>query len=295
MKLQTTLLLLLSLNANALEKITTKILGLENLKAGNAPIVVSTAHSAEKLEVDPANKELVGKLKTAQKYGFAADLKTEGSRLLGADLYYQFHNTDDVNNSAYLTPTTGYRPNNIPSYDFAKAVFDGLYNKHRWFDQCFNRAHIWSKQMFDNNRIHSMKILIYYTKKYRKEVSKKWWFHIAPMVSINGELYVMDREFTRKPITADEWESIFTAQIGDKAYRCKKIDNISEYYDEENMKNEYCNIQFTSMYYWEPNDMSKLDKTGEQKTQYVNWELRAAAKEAFSSWRTIYKRHQVRE
>ena len=131
-------------------------------------------------------------------------------------------------------------------------------------------------------------------KKYRKEVSKKWWFHIAPMVDVNGEYFVMDREFTRKPITDKNWEQIFTQKIGKPSYRCKQIDNIQEYYDDTNTNNEYCNIQHTSMYYWEPNDMSRLDKTGKRKTDWVNWELRVASKEAFKKWRKVFEKRKIK-
>ncbi len=58
------------------------------------------------------------------------------------------------------------------------------------------------------------------------------------------------------------------------------------------MNNEYCNIQHTSMFYWEPNDMSRLDKKGVQKTDWVNWELRVASKEAFKKWRKVYDQYK---
>lgn len=250
-------------------------------------MLVETQESSIVFELPVNQAELVGKLQTAQKYGFQVTLETNGDTIVNVNVDYRF------DQGQALTPMTGYEPSNVATYEYANAIFKGLYRKHKWFNQCFNRAHIWAKQMYDQHNVKSMKVLIYYTRKYRKEVDKKWWFHIAPVVTINGSLYVMDREFTRKPITVDEWEKVFTVKIKDKNYRCKLIDNIAEYYDETNMRTEYCNIQFASMYYWEPNDMSKLDKTGEVKDRWVNWELRAAAKEAFWSWKTIYRRHRV--
>jgi hypothetical protein len=146
--------------------------------------------------------------------------------------------------------------------------------------------------MYDRDNVKSMKILIYYTKKYRREIDGKWWFHIAPMIDINGQNFVMDREFTNKPITDTQWEKIFTKKMEAKGvfgYRCKVIKNIKEYYNNYNQQNEYCNIQVTSMYYWEPNDMSKLDKTGVQQTKFENWKLKSAAKEVFFGWRKVYR------
>lgn len=270
--------LLSFLNANAF---STKI---HAINLSNSQIVrVTTADSNLEYEVDKSNEILLGKLKTAKKYKYPVELTLDNQIITSLKIDYR------VRDNYLRTAMSDYEPSNIASYEKAEQIFNGLYRKHKWFNQCFNRAHIWAKQMYNQHNVNSMKVLIYYTKKYRAEVSKKWWFHIAPVVSVNGELYVMDREFTRRPQTVDQWEDIFTAKIKDQSYRCKVIDNIAEYYDKRNMEQEYCNIQFVSMYYWEPNDMSNLDKTGEEKHQWVNWELRSAAKEAFWSWRKIYK------
>ena len=135
-------------------------------------------------------------------------------------------------------------------------MFGKLKDRTKSFTQCFNRAHIWARQMHKDYAVKSQKILIYYTKKYRAEVDGKWWFHIAPMITVNEDKYVMDREFTNAPTTDANWEAIFTKKmkskgIGPADYRCGKIKNISEYYADANP--DYCNIQHTSMYYWEPN------------------------------------------
>ena len=233
--------------------------------------------------MDSRNLELVGKLKTAQRYNFPTELTVRNNRVVGATIDYRFRD------NYVRTAMSDYEPSNIASFAEANRIFTGLYRRHKWWDQCFNRAHIWAKQMHDHHQVRSMKILIYYTRKYRREISDKWWFHIAPVVSINGELHSMDREFTSRPLPVDEWEQVFTSGIPDRNYRCKKIDHISEYYNENNMRNEYCNIQFVSMYYWEPNDMSRLDRSGEEKHRWINREIRAAAREAFRGWRRIYR------
>ena len=84
-----------------------------------------------------------------------------------------------------LTPMTAYQASNVDSFEKATEIFKSLNGDTKGFSQCFNRAHIWAKQMNQNHGVDSMKILIYYTKKYRTEVSKRWWFHIAPMVDVN--------------------------------------------------------------------------------------------------------------
>lgn len=197
-----------------------------------------------------------------------------------------------------LDPMTGYEPSNVSSLALATEMFAKLKDRTKSFTQCFNRAHIWSRQMHKDFGVKSQKILIYYTQKYRAEVDGKWWFHIAPMINIDAQKYVMDREFTNSPITDAAWEAIFTKKmkakgIGPADYRCGKIKNISEYYADANP--EYCNIQHTSMYYWEPNDMENLESKGVQKTEWINWELKLAAKGFLRNWKKVYEEYQVAE
>lgn len=295
-----TLLLMTSFAATA--GINTHVVHMEN-GLNNADTEVFVSYDGRVFNLEADREDLREKLEYARENNLEVELEVEDSMVLHPDTVERIEDVQIIEeiapelqeSDALLTPMTGYSPSNVESYEKANEIFLSLNDSTKWFSQCFNRAHIWAKEMFDNYAVHSMKILIYYTKRYRREVSKKWWFHIAPMVSVNGDFYVMDREFTRNPVTDTEWEQIFTKKMGDTDYRCKKIDNIKEFYNEENTNNEFCNIQHTSMYYWEPNDMSRLDKTGAEKTTWVNWELRVAAKEAFRKWRKVYSELKVTE
>lgn len=295
-----TLLLMTSFAATA--GINTHVVHMEN-GLNNADTEVFVSYDGRVFNLEADREDLREKLEYARENNLEVELEVEDSMVLHPDTVERIEDVQIIEeitpelqeSDALLTPMTGYSPSNVESYEKANEIFLSLNDSTKWFSQCFNRAHIWAKEMFDNYGVHSMKILIYYTKRYRREVSKKWWFHIAPMVSVNGDFYVMDREFTRNPVTDTEWEQIFTKKMGDTDYRCKKIDNIKEFYNEENTNNEFCNIQHTSMYYWEPNDMSRLDKTGAEKTTWVNWELRVAAKEAFRKWRKVYSELKVTE
>lgn len=299
MKNLTWLLLLTTINSFA--TITTNVAHIENGMNGE-DTEVFVSYDGRVFNVEPERIELIEKLQFAKENNLAVELEIEDSMVLNPETVERIEavdivlpETEEVVAPVSLTPMTDYKASNVESYEVAQKIFSSLNNSTKMFSQCFNRAHVWAKQMYDNFQVDSMKILIYYTKRYRREVSKKWWFHIAPMIDVNGQYYVMDREFTRKPVTDASWESIFTSKMGNTDYRCKKIDNIKEFYDEENTNTEFCNIQHTSMYYWEPNDMSRLDKTGAQKTNWVNWELRVAAKEAFKKWRNVFKEIKVGE
>lgn len=256
-------------------------------------------NNREALKVSPNNTELVDKLFEAKELNSIVEFESSDSNLTSLKVLEQ----GDADSNLYpeneeLHPMTNYSASNVSSLELAQEMFSDLKDGGRWFSQCYNRAHVWAKQMYDKYDTKSMKILIYYTKKFRQEIGGKWWFHIAPMINVEGQRYVMDREFTRGPVTDEKWEQIFTKKMAEKGitgYRCKVIKNIKEYYDEYNQNNEYCNIQVTSMYYWEPNDMSRLDKTGEQKTEFLNWELKRAAKNMFWKWKKQYKRIKVTE
>lgn len=260
-------------------------------------------------EIDSNNSKLLKKLKLAKETRAQVELtiekgplapdaleKIEDVTILEMNLQLQTENilSHLSNLNDEVDPMTNFTPSNVESLSLATKMFHHLINRTKTWSQCFNRAHIWARQLAKDYGVKSQKILIYYTQRYRREVDKKWWFHIAPMISVNGEKYVLDREFTNKPYTALAWEKIFRGKmlakgVGPKNYQCKLIRNIKEYYDSANTNYEYCNIQYTSMYYWEPNDMEALDAKGIQKTQWVDWEIRAAAKEAFRGWRDVYK------
>lgn len=287
------------------KNIDTKIVHIQPPYEKGANFEVFTTYNGRVFEVETKNIELLERLYAAKNANSLVRIRVQAGAEY--DLLKIMENITEVapysldqvplfqvksnSNYAHLDPMTGYVPNDIGDYARANQIFGQLYTRTKFFTQCFNRAHIWAKQMHDYYRVDSMKILIYYTKKYRREIDKKWWFHIAPMVLADGEYYVMDKEFTRKPISPKEWEKVFTSKLGSRNYRCKKIRNIGEYYDRTNTYSEYCNIQYTSMYYWEPNDMSRLEKTGEQKTHWVKGEIYTAAREAFRNWREIVRRH----
>ena len=295
-KMKTTLLVLSLALASIAQANTTRILHLDSPELMNEPFEVLTSGSREVIKVNANNLELIEKLHEASETNELVELEYKNNEL--SDLTVLENNKNDEEDPIKeLHPMINYTPTNLSSYDQVADMFKTLNKRTKMFSQCFNRAHIWAKQLSDNFQVDSMKILIYYTKRFRREISGKWWFHIAPMVQVGDERLVLDREFTRKPVTDQKWQKIFTRKMEKKGiygYKCKVIKNIKEFYDRHNQENEFCNIQVTSMYYWEPNDMSRLDKKGTQKTKFLNRELRIASKEAFKKWRRVYKKLKVK-
>lgn len=281
---------------------TTKISNLE----GNEIFV----NDGRVYEIDVNNERLVSKIKTAVDLGATVKLKFEAGpiksdlievvkdiKILDTKRPSEMISLASEVSDEELHPLTGYQPTILTSMEEVDKLFDHLIWKTRRFSECFNRAHIWSKQMHQDFGVKSQKILIYWTKRYRDEVDKKWWFHIAPSVYLGSELYVLDREFSRDPQTALEWEEFFIQKmrwkrVGPKDYRCKQILNIKEYYAQSNQVKEYCNVQHTSMYYWEPHDMERLDEKGTQKLDWVDWELKESARQGFVNSKKVYDQYK---
>lgn len=290
-------LLLLTLSSGAYAGLKSRILHINAPETIDETYEVLIAKNKSILKVDPSNTELVEKLYDAEAYNSVVDLEIENEKLLGLEVIESGDNLLDFYPNEALHPMKNYTPSNVESVELATQLFGKLLKRSKPFSQCFNRAHIWSKQMYDSHKVESMKIFIFYTKKYTREISGKWWFHVAPMIDVNGQYYVMDKEFTRKPVTDVEWEKIFTKKMvkkGIEGYRCKVIQNIKEYYDQDNQREEYCNILVTNMYYWAPIDMSRLDKSGTEKTKFSNRDLKQATRNVFWGWRKVYKRLKVK-
>ena len=298
------LILLFSLiSLSAIATIKTHVIHIEDGLTNTENTDVLVSWDGRVLEVDPTNTVLLETLRNAQRDGLEVELDIDESSafdiLVKKEMIYA---ATVVNDSGVkvktrrknINPMSSFQPTNVESIDMAQDIFDSLNGKTKRHSQCFNRAHIWSKSMWDNYRIKSMKIFIFYTKKFREEVSDKWWFHVAPMINVNGEMYVMDKEFTRTPKTAEQWERIFTKKMNNPSYRCIKMDNISTFYESNNYYNEFCNIEYSSMYHWGPNDLKRASDKGEIQTEWKDWKIKTASKEAFKKWRKVYKERTIK-
>lgn len=190
-----------------------------------------------------------------------------------------------------ISPLNNYIPTDLGTYEKAEKIFNTLSSagKRQRKSQCFNRAYVWSKHMNKRFGVKSLKVLIYYSKRYRKEIrGSRWWFHIAPVVKAGSELYAMDREFLRKPYTVKEWQNYFTKKIPNEEYDCKMITHYSEFKNDYRNYSEWCFTQLTSMYYWEPNDIQRVEQEGKEMTSFSNRILKIATKEAFRRSTSVY-------
>ncbi len=176
-----------------------------------------------------------------------------------------------------------YSPSTIPTYEKALSIFKGMNRKSNEESQCYNRAHVWSYEMYNDHHVRAMKIFVFFTKKYIRRYNFEWWFHVSPYVMVNEEGQsverVMDFKYTRRPLLMKEWTDVFTSNNA----KCKDIEKYTDYeYNRESSSSEWCMLLRSSAYYYQPLDLEKLDKNGQGKDFWVDWEVSNAYREAFS-------------
>lgn len=77
---------------------------------------------------------------------------------------------------------------------------------------CSNRALMWTYDMKRFQNIDAGKIFLFYTGKNGEIGSKKWWYHVAPVVNDKGQVWVIDGGFpgyVKKPMLVTEWLTKF--------------------------------------------------------------------------------------
>ena len=124
-----------------------------------------------------------------------------------------------------------------------------------------------------------MKIFVLFTASYIDRVRFKWWFHVAPMLTVNEggkiERRVLDYMFAHRPLTVREW----TNQLVFSKRPCLPTTRFSEY--DVNPQTEDCYLMDAPMYDWTPTDLRNQEMQGKYKTEFSQGEIRAAYSEAF--------------
>ncbi len=178
------------------------------------------------------------------------------------------------------TETSDYQPTIINSYNEVESLFMALKPNSRRSSECFNRAHVWSYEMFQKNQIKSMKMFIFFTRKYIREHNFSWWFHVAPFTYMKryNEVVekVLDFSFTKIPANTKSWTDVFMKN----KVNCPVITKYSDY--SQHQEEEWCYLFKTSMYYYGPRDLEDLEETGAEKTDWVQSEINTAYSQGFT-------------
>ena len=179
---------------------------------------------------------------------------------------------DHVENWGQLS----YEPTEIPYLSDAKSIFYRMRRDYQYYSQCYNRAHIWAYEEFKNSGLKSKKYFMFFTRSYIRRYNYKWWFHVAPAVSVKGmEDRILDRRFTRSHLSINNWTNKFIYS----RRKCPIVQSYSDYRD--NQLTEDCYLIPVSMYFWQPRDIQNRDRTGYEKTSFINSEVNHAYWEAF--------------
>lgn len=172
-----------------------------------------------------------------------------------------------------------FEPTIMPSYESVAEMFERLDPKFRRVSECSDRAHVWSYDEFKNSGIQTEKVFIFFTASYINRNKFKWWFHVAPLVSVmeNGVVQkrVMDYRYTDGPRLIKEWSDMMVFSKRE----CKMTTKFSEY--DVNPQTEDCYMMIDSMYYRLPDELSKQETAGVYRSSFSESEVSAARGRAF--------------
>ncbi|HXH31040.1 MAG TPA: protein-glutamine glutaminase family protein [Bacteriovoracaceae bacterium] len=150
-------------------------------------------------------------------------------------------------------PTSPFVPTIVPSMAEAVNIFNRSNPRFKRATECSDRAHVWAHDEFKKTGTKSEKVFVFFTASYINRVRFKWWFHVAPLytVNVNGstQKFVMDYLFMNGPATIKEWTDlmVFTKRS------CKMTTRFSEY--DVNPQTEECYMMIDSMHYRLPGEL----------------------------------------
>ncbi len=131
----------------------------------------------------------------------------------------------------------------------AQSLFKDLKKENAKMDEyseCFERAHMWSLRAEKVHQVTMEKVYLYFTYKFQMKhrVTSRWgraftwWFHVAPAVRVNGELWVMDATFTDRAMPLQEW----AGSLMKEPEVCVEINDPMEYVEERNASEGYRHV-----------------------------------------------------
>lgn len=165
----------------------------------------------------------------------------------------------------------GYLPTRLSSVNEAQALFNGLEGGLNGLSQCYKRAHVWSHSMYARNGVYSMKAFIFFSPSYQRRFDYEWWFHVAPMVYVGNQPYVLDPTFMDQAVSLTAWSNSF-AQYASNG--CSHVNSYQEYERERNYTD--CVIMTVPMFYWQPLSIESRDKSGVLSTSWNDWEIKVS-------------------
>lgn len=179
-------------------------------------------------------------------------------------------------NNEFIKPAS-YEPTKVKS-GTAKSYFNESRISHGE-TQCYNRAHVWAFEMWKNHQVKSQKIFLFFSRKYIREHNFGWWFHVAPLLLVDGfwgdSEKVADPRYITAPRDIDWWTGKFISTNA----KCPVITKYSEYADYP--YSEDCYVLKAPMYVYQPLDLEMQEVWGIEKPNFQLQDIQWAYKEAF--------------
>ena len=236
-------------------------------------------------KVKQENTELLKSLAAARNDDRPVELHLDGDqvsalRKLSSVESATYH--DDLSQQAGFLPASfgDYEPTQFSSFSEAQSLYNTM---HRRFSggffshsQCYQRAEVWSHDLYRQQGVKTMKVFLFFSNRYRKEVPKeKWWFHVAPFTYVNGTQYVLDPiecYNCSRPATMREWSDV---QIVLHA-PCREVSSYQEYERLNQGWGDYCYLRKVPMYYYQPRDVEALDESRAVQSSFRSEDLHHA-------------------
>lgn len=197
------------------------------------------------------------------------------------ELLEEINNEDTLNKNLELELPPTFKPTILPDLKTATERFNGLQADFKRVSECSDRAHVWSYDMFKNNGVLSQKVFALFTASYINRNHFKWWFHVAPLVSVQEgpvvEQRVMDFRYTDRPLKIKEWTDLLVFS----KRPCKMTTKFSEY--DVNPQTEDCYMIIESMYYRLPGDIFDQERKGVYRDRFYDSEVNFARKLGFDT------------
>ncbi len=258
---------------------------IRELDHGNGQEKILVLLSNGRVAFLPVHSSLAPAFEAAAKNGDLLSVTTDHSRNITSaqTLKVSPEYLEDKMFTSRVTRGQTYAPTVLPSLEKASEIYKGMNRKANSESQCYNRAHVWSWEMYNQHIVKPMKIFVFFTPKYIRRFNFDWWFHVSPYVLTNENGVVtervMDWRYTKKPLLMKEWTDVFMANNS----VCKDVEKYSDYeYHRTDADAPWCMLLRSSMYYYQPLDLERLDKKGLVKDFWVEWELANAYREAFN-------------
>jgi hypothetical protein len=228
----------------------------------------------------PGQGPTAASMRSFKDTGTPIQVSTEGDRITQA----QPLDTNERAAFQALLPETAlpdsFRENHNDSFE--PTVLDDELEARSFFNtftidfkskaQCYQRAHVWVWSLWNGYTARTLKVFLFFTRRYIDEYEYKWWFHVSPVVLVGSTPMVLDRFFTNGPTPMRAWTNLFMKNSAE----CPEVSLYSDY--ENHQSEQYCYRRIVPMYYYQPIDVRTHDLEGLLLTDFRDWDIQNAQK-----------------